>query len=54
MPMKGHKYEKPTEGIYGSIKVEKPIDDPKSLASERIRKKRIEDLYRNNEDCVKM
>jgi AbrB family looped-hinge helix DNA binding protein len=38
------KYDKPTEALYGSIKVETPIDDPKSLAREHIRRKLIEDL----------
>jgi AbrB family looped-hinge helix DNA binding protein len=38
------KYDKPTEALYGSIKVETPIDDPKSLAIEHIRRKLIEDL----------
>jgi AbrB family looped-hinge helix DNA binding protein len=38
------KYDKPTEAMYGSIKVETPIDDPKSLAREHIRQKLIEDL----------
>ncbi len=38
------RYDKPTEALYGSIKVEKPIDDPKRLAREHIRKKLIEDL----------
>jgi AbrB family looped-hinge helix DNA binding protein len=38
------KYEKPTEAIFGSIKVEKPIDEPKELAREHIRKKLLEDL----------
>jgi AbrB family looped-hinge helix DNA binding protein len=38
------KYNKPTEALYGSIKVETPIDDPKALAREHIRKKLLEDL----------
>jgi hypothetical protein len=38
------KYEKPTEALYSSVKVEKDIDDPKSIAREYIRKKLIDDL----------
>jgi AbrB family looped-hinge helix DNA binding protein len=38
------RYEKPTEALYGSIKVEKPIDDPKRVAREHIRKQLLEDL----------
>ena len=38
------KYEKPTEALYGAIKVEKPIDEPKRVAREHIRKKLVEGL----------
>jgi AbrB family looped-hinge helix DNA binding protein len=38
------KYDKPTQALSGSVKVEKPIDDPKTLAREYIRKKLIKDL----------
>jgi AbrB family looped-hinge helix DNA binding protein len=38
------KYEKPTEALYGAVKVEKPIDEPKRVAREHIRKKLVEDL----------
>jgi len=37
-------YENPTEALYGSVKVEKPINDPKQLAAEHVRKQLIEDL----------
>lgn len=37
-------YEKPTEALYGSVKVEKPIDEPTSFAREYIRKKLVDDL----------
>lgn len=37
-------YEKPTEALYGSVKMEKPIDEPKQVAREFIRKKLIEDF----------
>jgi AbrB family looped-hinge helix DNA binding protein len=37
-------YEKPTEALYGSVKLEKQIDEPKRLAREHIRKKLVEDF----------
>ena len=42
MPVKT--YEKPTDALYGSLKLEKPIDEPKSLAREFIRKKLSENV----------
>jgi AbrB family looped-hinge helix DNA binding protein len=38
------KYDKPTQAIVGSIKVDKPIDEPEKFAREYIRKKLLEDL----------
>jgi AbrB family looped-hinge helix DNA binding protein len=38
------KYEKPTETMYGSVKVAEPIDDPKQVAREHIRRQLLEDL----------
>lgn len=38
------KYDKPNEALYGSVKMEKPIDEPKQVAREYIRKKLLEDL----------
>jgi len=38
-------YEKPTQAIYGSIKVDNPLDNPKSLARDHMRQqlqKRLE------------
>jgi len=32
-------YDKSTEALYGSVKPEKPIDEPKSVARAHIRKK---------------
>jgi AbrB family looped-hinge helix DNA binding protein len=32
-------YENPTEALHGSIKLETPIDEPKEIAREHIRKK---------------
>ena len=33
------RYEKPTEALYGSIKPEKPIDEPKKIARRHIKQK---------------
>jgi hypothetical protein len=35
-------YDKPTEALYGNVKTCKPIDDPKRVAREFIKKKLIE------------
>ena len=37
-------YERPTEALYGSVKTAKPIDEPKRVAREHIRKKLTEDF----------
>ena len=42
VPMKT--YEKPTEALYSSVKLEKPIDEPKRVAREHIQKKLAEEL----------
>ncbi len=42
MPVKT--YEKPTDALYGSLKIDKPIDEPKTLAREFMRKKLVEDM----------
>jgi len=39
-----NKYENPTEALYGSVKLEKPMDEPKQVAREYIRKKLAEEL----------
>ncbi|MCW3995485.1 MAG: AbrB/MazE/SpoVT family DNA-binding domain-containing protein [Candidatus Bathyarchaeota archaeon] len=38
------KYEHPTKALHGSVKVDKQIDDPKSLAREYIRKRLLEEI----------
>ena len=38
------KYDKPTEALYGSIRLEMPLDEPKRAAREHIRRKLIEGL----------
>lgn len=37
-------YEKPTDALYGSIRLEKPLEEPKDMARAHIRKKLTEDL----------
>lgn len=37
-------YEKPTDALYGSLKAEKTIEEPKSHARETIRKKLLEEM----------
>lgn len=36
-------YENPTDALYGSLKTETPIDEPKRLARDFIRKKLLEE-----------
>ena len=37
-------YEKPTEVLFSSVKVEKPIEEPKLMARTYIRRKLVEDI----------
>jgi AbrB family looped-hinge helix DNA binding protein len=37
-------YEKPTDELYGSIKLDRPIEEPKEVARAYAQKKLIEDL----------
>ena len=37
-------YPKPTDALYGSLKIDRPIEEPKKFAREYIRKKVLEDL----------
>ncbi|MBS7622324.1 AbrB/MazE/SpoVT family DNA-binding domain-containing protein [Candidatus Bathyarchaeota archaeon] len=39
-------YKNPTEALYNSVKLEEPIDEPKHVAREHIRKKLVEELQR--------
>lgn len=39
-----NRYDNPTEALYGSIKLTKPIDEPKQVAREYMRKKLTEEL----------
>jgi len=38
------RYEKPTEALYGSVRLEKPLDEPKKVAREYVRGKLVEDM----------
>lgn len=42
VPVKTH--NEPTEALYGSVKLDNPIEEPKQLAREYIRKKLAEDF----------
>ena len=37
-------YDKPTEALYGSVKLKEPVEEPKRVAREYIRSKLVEDL----------
>jgi AbrB family looped-hinge helix DNA binding protein len=37
-------YEKPTEALFGAVKLREPLEEPKRVAREYIRKKLSEDL----------
>jgi AbrB family looped-hinge helix DNA binding protein len=37
-------YEKPTKSLFGSLKINEPIDEPKTLAREFMRKKLLDDM----------
>lgn len=38
------RYERPTEALYGSIELERPIDEPKKVAREHVRRKLVEEM----------
>jgi AbrB family looped-hinge helix DNA binding protein len=38
------RYDKPTEALYGSVRLEKPIEEPKKVAREHIKSKLVEEL----------
>jgi len=40
VPVRTH--ERPTEALYGAVKLDRPIGEPKNLAREYIRKKLVE------------
>jgi len=37
-------YSKPTDALYGSLRIDKPIEEPKIFARDFIRKKLVEEL----------
>lgn len=54
MPVENHK--KSTEALFGSVNPQKPVDEPKQLAREYIRKELIEEWYESfhkDEDFAK-
>ena len=38
------RYEGPTEALYGSIRLDEPIDEPKQVARKHVRRKLIEEI----------
>lgn len=38
------RYERPTEALYGSVELERPIDEPKKVAREHVRRKLVEEM----------
>lgn len=38
-------YEKPTEALYGSVCLEKPVEEPKMVAREHIKRRLVEGLF---------
>ena len=38
------RYERPTEALYGSVKLERPVDEPKQVAREYVRRKLVEEM----------
>lgn len=37
-------YEKPTEALYGCVRLKEPVEEPKRMAREHIRRKLVEEL----------
>lgn len=42
MPVR--RYEQPTKALYGSVELERPVDEPKKVAREHLRKKLVEEM----------
>lgn len=38
------RYERPTEALYGSVKLEEPVEEPKQVAREHVRRKLVEEM----------
>jgi AbrB family looped-hinge helix DNA binding protein len=38
------RYERPTDALYGSVKLERPVDEPKRVAREHLRRKLVEEM----------
>ena len=37
------RYERPTEALYGSVSLDKPLEEPKKVAREYVRRKLVEE-----------
>ena len=38
------RYDKPTEALFGSVRLEKPVDEPKKVAREYVRRKLVREF----------
>ena len=38
------RYESPTEALYGSVNLEEPVEEPKQVAREYVRRKLVEEM----------
>lgn len=38
------RYERPTETLYNSIRLKQPVDEPKKVAREHLRRKLVEEM----------
>ena len=38
------RYERPTEALYGSVKLEGPVEKPKQVAREYVKRKLVEEM----------
>lgn len=38
------RYERPTEALYGSVRLDKPLEEPKKVAREHVRRKLVEEM----------
>jgi AbrB family looped-hinge helix DNA binding protein len=38
------RYERPTEALYGSVRLDKPLEEPKKVAREYVRRKLVEEM----------
>ena len=38
------RYERPSEALYGSVRLDKPLEEPKKVAREYVRRKLVEEM----------